>query len=412
LPTAGGVDPQPWPTLDTNGNAVISLTAGQRYPIQLWHVEGDSGRAEVTLKYSGEPDPANGAASRITNAYIGAFVDPTSLAPLITVQPTNIIYSAGDTLNFGVTVDSALPVTYQWYKNSAVITGQTNRTFTIANATSAAIGSYYVAVSSANGTVNSQVVTALTTSPPPHLSFQQDGTGTTVIEAEHYYEAAQAPDGHFWVPLADRAGYSGSGYMSVLPDSGVNLGNAGYLTNGARLDFLIQFATTGTNYIWLRGGDPRGDGAGDSVHAGLDGVSPTSATRIDGTPSFNIATGWNWVGNIQGDTRAYVVVTSAGIHTFSLWMREDGFSVDKLILTTDSAFTPTATGPAESQQAGGSSTLSIGRNASGAPVITYTGTLVSSPNLTGPYAPVSGASGGSYTVDVSTATQQFYRTQP
>jgi hypothetical protein len=163
--------------------------------------------------------------------------------------------------------------------------------------------------------------------------------------------------------------------------------------------------------LWLRAGDPRGDGAGDSIHAGIDGVVPATATRIDGAPTFNIATGWNWVGNIQGDTRASLNVDTAGIHTISLYMREDGFNADKLILTTDAAFTPTGTGPAESQLVSTAPSLSMGRNAQGNLIISYTGTLVSSPTVNGTYTPVSGASGGTYTVNTQSATQQFYRAQ-
>lgn len=174
LPTGDGVDPDPWPTVDANGNAVISLTAGKRYAFQLWHVEGDSGRAEATFKYAGEPDPANGTSSRITNTLIGAFIDPTGLPPIVTTQPTNVNFNAGDTLNLGVGVDSAATPTFQWYKNQAAISGGTNSTLTIANASEAAIGSYYVTVANVNGTVNSQPAAALTAVSPPRKSFQQD----------------------------------------------------------------------------------------------------------------------------------------------------------------------------------------------------------------------------------------------
>jgi hypothetical protein len=413
LLTGDGTDPEPWPNVDANGNAVIRLEAGKRYAFQLWHVEGDSGRAEVTFKYATEPDPANGTGSRITSQFIGAFIDPTSLMPVITNQPTNINFTASSTLNFAVGVDSALAATYQWFKNGVAIAGQTNRTLSVANATTADVGVYYVTVSNVNGTVTSQRVAALTPLPAPGLTFKQDSAGLTVIEAEHYFAATPAPDGHVWVPLSGRAGNSGTGYMSPLPDAGVNLGNAGFTTNGARLDFKVVFANAGTNYIWLRGGDPVGDGNGDSVHAGLDGAAFTSTTRIDGTPGANIAAGWNWVGNIQGDSRAFIVVPSAGEHTINLWMREDGYVIDKLILATDAAFTPTETGPAESERVGGGGgdrpNISISKNASGAPVIKYTGTLESSSTVNGTYTAVAGASGGTYTPTAAAGSHQFFR---
>ena len=412
LLTGDGLDPEPWPTTDAEGNAVINLEAGTRYAFQLWHVEGDSGRAEATFKLASEPDPVNGTVSRMTGDLIGAFVDPSSLLPIITLQPVDVDFTAGGTLTFTVEATSALPFTYQWFKNGVAIEGETSATLTIEGATSGDIGAYHVAVTNANGTVDSDQALALAPVVAPGLTFQQDTTGTVVIEAEHFYDSSAATDGHLWVPLSARTGFSGEGYMAVLPDSGVNLGNTGFVDTGARLDYRIVFENAGTHYIWLRGGDPVGNGSGDSVHAGINGQSPATATRIDGAPTFNVATGWNWVGNIQGDTRATIEVPSAGTHTVSLWMREDGFLVDKLILTTDVDFTPTGTGPAESEQAGGGDepTISVSRNASGDPVITYTGTLESSSEVDGTYAPVQGASGGTYTVDVQAGgPHQFYR---
>lgn len=401
-------DPEPWPTTDGSGNAVISLTASNRYAFQLWHQEFDGGRVEATFKFVGEPDPADGTVSRITSGLIGAYVDPTSLLPVITAQPTNVNFTVGGPINFYVTATSSLPISYQWYGNGVAIPNATNSTLTINNATAANLGAYYVAVSNENGPVNSVQALALTTLPPPGLTFQQDGTGMLVIEAEHYFAAATAPDGHLWVPLSSRAGYSGPGYMQVLPDSGVNAGNASTLTNGARLDLRAAFSTAGTNYVWIRGGDPTAGGAGDSVHVGIDGLITAGGTQVSGTPTFN-TTSWNWVGNIQGDTRTYVVVDAPGTHTINLWMREDGFLMDKIILTTDSAFTPTGTGPAESAVVSPGPVLSIGRNGANI-VITYTGTLLSAPTVNGSYTPVSGASGGSYTVS-PTNTQQYFRAQ-
>ena len=142
----------------------------------------------------------------------------------------------------------------------------------------------------------------------------------------------------------------------------------------------------------MRGGEPRAAGDGDSVHAGIDGAAPASTIQITGAPTFT-TTGWNWVGNINGDIRAFIVVTNAGPHTINFWMREDGFYFDKFILTTDVAFAPIGVGPAESASVvTGVPTISLGRDASGAPVITFTGTLESVTSLSGgTWGPVVGA---------------------
>lgn len=49
---------------------------------------------------------------------------------------------------------------------------------------------------------------------------------------------------------------------------------------------------------------------------------------------------------------ATIVVTTPGIHTINVWMREDGFVFDKLILTTNNSFSPSGAGPAESPRQG------------------------------------------------------------
>ena len=53
---------------------------------------------------------------------------------------------------------------------------------------------------------------------------------------------------------------------------------------------------------------------------------------------------------------ATINVTSAGLHTIHIWMREDGFRFDKLLLTTNQGYTPGGAGPAESPRVGSTCT--------------------------------------------------------
>jgi len=64
-----------WPKVDANGQALISLEAGQRYYIQLESVNQTGGYAEtVTYKYAGAPDPLSPTASSMSGASIEALV--------------------------------------------------------------------------------------------------------------------------------------------------------------------------------------------------------------------------------------------------------------------------------------------------------------------------------------------------
>jgi hypothetical protein len=117
--------------------------------------------------------------------------------------------------------------------------------------------------------------------------------------------------------------------------------NTGYTTNSPRLDFKVNFQTTGTYYVWIRGSGPTGND--DSCHAGIDGAAPTSADRISG-----FGTQFVWSKSTLDGSAARINVTTPGKHVINLWMREDGFRVDKLVLTTSSTYTPFDVGPAQS----------------------------------------------------------------
>ena len=171
-------------------------------------------------------------------------------------------------------------------------------------------------------------------------AFQQDAgqQGIVSIEAEHYHSNI-SQGGHDWT-AAFNIGYSGDGAMSVTPNNG-GFVNTGYVTNSPRLDFQVEFVMTGTHYIWVRGLGP--STSDDSCHAGLDGAETTSSDRISG-----FGTSWGWKRWTLDGSAATFNVTSIGVHTVNVWMREDGFVFDKLVLTTDANYTPSGTGPAES----------------------------------------------------------------
>jgi len=164
--------------------------------------------------------------------------------------------------------------------------------------------------------------------------------GTVVIEAEHF-TTNTARASHAWTATADAAAAGGQ-VMRCMPNNGANI-NTGYTSGSPQLDFPIQFSTTGTYQVWLRGSAATGDD--DSAHVGIDGQGPASSDRIT-----TFATGLGWTKATMDGPVATIVVTTPGIHTLNLWMREDGLSVDRLLLTTNANFTPSGAGPAESSR--------------------------------------------------------------
>ncbi len=168
----------------------------------------------------------------------------------------------------------------------------------------------------------------------------QESAGQVVMEAENA-DANIARSGKTWTLETAITGYSGSGYLTALPNSDLK-NNTGYTTASPELQYNVNFSTTGTYYVWIRGYGS--SGSDDSIHAGIDGTGPASADRISSFPAS-----WTWSRNTSDSAPATLTVSSPGLHTIHLWMREDGFKVDKLLLRTSSSSTaPSGTGPAQS----------------------------------------------------------------
>jgi chitodextrinase len=92
--------------------------------------------------------------------------DGTSLPPAITTQPASQTVSSGQTATFNVVATGTAPLSYQWQKNGANITGATSASYTTPAATTADSGSTFrVIVSNSLGSVTSNSAT-LTVTPP------------------------------------------------------------------------------------------------------------------------------------------------------------------------------------------------------------------------------------------------------
>jgi hypothetical protein len=80
----------------------------------------------------------------------------TPVGPSIIVQPVSRTVSEGTAVSFSVSASGA-DVTYQWYKNGAVIPSATSTTYSIASAASTNIGSYYAVATNVEGAAASNI---------------------------------------------------------------------------------------------------------------------------------------------------------------------------------------------------------------------------------------------------------------
>ena len=89
------------------------------------------------------------------------------MAPSITTQPLSQTITAGQTATFSVTAAGTAPLSYQWQKNGAAISGATSSSYTTpAETTADNAAQFTVVVTNSVGSVTSSAA-ILTVNPPP-----------------------------------------------------------------------------------------------------------------------------------------------------------------------------------------------------------------------------------------------------
>lgn len=210
----------------------------------------------------------------------------------------------------------------------------------------------------------------IATGSGPHLERE----GLVIVEAEHFtrtsadllgqrawYLQAGTQDGPGPDPDGYHGGASGDAYVECLPDTRVThddpMAPGSYYDGwgGATLEYDILFETPGTYYVWIRAFSSGTEDNG--IHVGVNGVIPGSGQRWQRCGTG----GWSW-SSAQRDSGGTpcgvngtisVTIPQAGLHTITLHQREDGFEIDRFILSNDPADVPNGAGPTESARQGG-----------------------------------------------------------
>jgi alpha-D-xyloside xylohydrolase len=173
------------------------------------------------------------------------------------------------------------------------------------------------------------------TSLPAQVATQNNGI--VVFEAENFTTNQSPRSAHSWITASTTAGFSGAGYVEALPNDGTNLNTTPGGAN-PELQFTVNFTSTGAHHVWFRGYSSSGANQlnDDSVHAGIDGGGSIALTLSQ----YGV---WQWTNTPQtGGGPITINVGSTGTHTFSLWMREDGLKIDRVVLVLPAnTFSPT-----------------------------------------------------------------------
>ncbi len=132
-----------------------------------------------------------------------------------------------------------------------------------------------------------------------------------------------------------------------------------------RARYAAGFVKTGTHYVWVRGRGSLLEGRAasavresDSCHIGLDGAVTATADYIHDVSDTNDPAAYVWrhlTENLDatgGPGRAVLDIGAAGVHDIDLYMYEDGFLCDKILLTVNPDYVPTGLGPEETAAGG------------------------------------------------------------
>ena len=158
-------------------------------------VSGDNGAAFRVL-VSNSAGSATSTAATLT-------VDPAPVAPSITTQPSNQTVTAGQAATFSVVAAGTAPLTYQWQKNNANISGATSASYTTPATVSGDNGATFrVMVTNSVTTITSNSAT-LTVNPAtvgPSITTQPSNKTVTVGQTAAFsvVAAGTAPLTYQW----------------------------------------------------------------------------------------------------------------------------------------------------------------------------------------------------------------------
>jgi endoglucanase len=164
----------------------------------------------------------------------------------------------------------------------------------------------------------------------------QMASGQVVVEAEHYFAKSTTgvTTGDSWNLVSGVSQASGNQCMEVGPENN-SMWTSNVSTTSPRLDFKVNFTTSGQFYVHIKADSTGGSGNADSCWVGVDGTTNASYVDIADAP------------NTYGWTTFNLGSIASGMKTINFWAREDGFRLDKLVIS-QSVTAPTGMGPAES----------------------------------------------------------------
>lgn len=195
----------------------------------------------------------------------------------------------------------------------------------------------------------------------------EEKDGLVAVEAEYFYKQSKSEIREWFRTSKEEAprvgrdddpqhcyGASNNAYIEILPDERVThsdtLIRGDNFTNKpgimAIVHYKVKINRPGRYYVWVRAFSTGGEDNG--IHVGLNGEWPENGQRMQWCTGKNE---WTWDSKQRTKEihcgiphKIYLDIDKAGVHDIQFSMREDGFEMDKFILTNNKSYIPTQLG--------------------------------------------------------------------
>jgi hypothetical protein len=419
--TANGTAPLSYQWQKNGANISGATSASYTTPATT---TGDSGSTYRVVVSNSAGTATSNAATLTVSAATGSAV----VAPTITTQPANQIVTAGQTASFAVTANGTAPLSYQWQKNGANISGATSASYTTPATTGDSGSTYRVVVSNSAGTATSNAATltvsaaaaapTITTQPASRTvtagqtaSFAITANGTAPLSYQWQKNGANisgATSASYTTP-ATTTGDSGSTYRVVVSNSaGTATSNAATLTVSAAA--VAPTITTQPANQTVTAGQTASFAVTANGTAPLSYQWQKNGANISGATSASYTTPATTTGD-SGSTYRVVVSNSAGTATSNAaTLTVSAATVAPTITTQPASRTVTAGQTASfAVTANGTAPLSYqwqknGANISGATSASYTTPATTTGDSGSTYRVVVSNSAGTATSNAATLT--------
>lgn len=150
-----------------------------------------------------------------------------------------------------------------------------------------------------------------------------------IIEPVAFTQRYQPRDNHYWFCLSTYNIHTNECRMKGEPNNGFSFNSINppqYISSSPELRYNVYIPQSATYRIWVCGHGANSND--DLVHLGYNNGALSSTIQLTGwgTP------GWSWR-SIRTNNTVPTFAGATGDRTVNVWMGEDGFNIDRIVLT-------------------------------------------------------------------------------